>query len=81
MNDVETTTTGTKTLQTGVYLIDAACPRCGAIEEILMSLRAVVTIPEGDLGKLAVKLKAKPRDHDCRQARMIVNAETGEVMD
>lgn len=80
MTELETTTAGTKTLQTGVYLIEAACPRCGAIEEVLVSIRAVVTIPEADLGKLAVRLKGKARDHDCRQVRMVVNADTGEVL-
>lgn len=74
------TTTGTKTLQTGVYIIEAACPRCGAIEEILVGIRAVVTIPENDLGKLAVRMKGKARDHDCRQSRLVVNVETGEVL-
>lgn len=77
---VAETTTGTKTLETGVYIVEAACPRCGAIEEILVSIRAVVTIPEADLGKLAVRLKGKPRDHDCRQARLVVDSSTGEVL-
>lgn len=76
------TTTGTKTLQTGVYIVEAHCPRCGAIEEILVAIRSVVTIPELDLGKLAVRLKSKARDHDCRQSRLVaVDAATGEILD
>lgn len=69
-----------KTLQTGVYLVETSCPRCGAIEEILVSLRAVLTTPEEDTGSLRVRLKGKARDHDCKQARMVVSAETGEVL-
>lgn len=73
---------GPATLKTGVYYVDAPCPRCGAIEEILISIRSVVTIPETDTGKLAVKLRGKPRDHDCRQNRLtqLVDAETGEIL-
>lgn len=81
MNTEIQSANGPKTLQTGVYTVDAACPRCGAIEEILCSIRSVVTIPETDLGKLAIKLKAKPRDHDCRQTRMVVDSSTGEVLE
>ena len=72
---------GPKTLGTGVYVIEAACPRCGAIEEILVSIRAVLTTPEDDSGSLRVRLKGKARDHDCNQARlMAVDAATGEVL-
>lgn len=70
----------TKTIPTGVYLIEAACPRCGAIEEILVAIRSVLTTPEDDTGSLRVRLKGKARDHDCKQARLVVNAETGEVL-
>ena len=63
-----------------VYLIEAACPRCGAIEEILVGLRAVLTTPEDDMGSLRIRLKGKPRDHDCKQDRITVDAATGEVL-
>lgn len=70
----------TKTIETGVYLVEARCPRCGAIEEILCAIRSVLTTPEDDSGSLRLKLKHKARDHDCRQARMVVDKTTGEVL-
>lgn len=70
-----------KTLETGVYLVEATCPRCGAIEEILVSLRSVLTTPEDDTGSLRVRLKGKARDHDCKQTRLLdVDRTTGEVL-
>lgn len=65
-----TTAAGPKTLPTGVYLVEAACPRCGAIEEILVAIRSVLTTPEDDTGSLRVRLRGKARDHDCRQLRL-----------
>lgn len=62
----------TKTLSTGVYLVEAPCPRCGVIEEILVSLRSVLTQPEDDTGSIRVRLRGKARDHDCKQARLTV---------
>ena len=56
-----------KTLATGTYLVEAPCPRCGVIEEILVSLRSVLTQPEDDTGSIRVRLKGKARDHDCKQ--------------
>lgn len=61
---------GPKRLSTGVYLVDAPCPRCGVIEEILIALRSVLTQPEDDTGSLRVKVRGKARDHDCKQARL-----------
>lgn len=64
--------TDPKTLSTGVYLVEAPCPRCGVIEEILIALRSVLTQPEDDTGSIRVRIKGKARDHDCKQARMTV---------
>jgi hypothetical protein len=61
-----------KGLQTGTYLVDAPCPRCGVIEEILVSLQSVLTQPEGDVGSIKVRIRGKARDHDCKQARLTV---------
>lgn len=58
------------TLSTGVYLVEAPCPRCGVIEEILVALRSVLTQPEDDTGSIRVKIKGKARDHDCKQQRL-----------
>lgn len=69
-----------QSIQTGTYVVEAHCPRCGAIEEILCSIRSVLTTPEDDSGSLKVQLKGKARDHDCRQSRMVVDATTGEIM-
>lgn len=63
-----------KTLSTGVYLVEAPCPRCGVIEEILVSLRSVLTQPEDDTGSIRVRCRGKARDHDCKQARLMVVA-------
>lgn len=62
----------TETLSTGVYLVEAPCPRCGVIEEILVSLRSVLTQPEDDAGSIRVRLRGKARDHDCKQGRLTV---------
>lgn len=67
-------TTQTETLQPGVYLVDAACPRCGVIEEVLVRLGVVLTTPDDDLGSLRVRIKGKAREHDCRQQRLTVAA-------
>lgn len=61
-----------QTIPTGVYLVEAPCPRCGVIEEILVSLRSVLTQPEDDTGSIRVKLRGKARDHDCKQARFSI---------
>lgn len=65
-----TTTSDPTRLATGVYIVDAPCPRCGVIEEILVALRSVLTTPEDDIGSIRVKLKGKARDHDCHQQRI-----------
>lgn len=75
------TTTDTKTIPTGVYLVEARCPRCGAIEEILVGISSVLTTPEHDTASLRVRLKGKARDHDCKQTRLLdVDRVTGEVL-
>lgn len=72
-------------LQTGVYMVDARCPRCGAIEEIAVRLQTVLTMPEQDIGSLKVRLRMKARDHDCKQSRIAmteqgrVDVSTGEI--
>lgn len=63
--------TDPKTLSTGNYLVEAPCPRCGVLEEILVRLSSVLTTPEDDTGSLRVKIKGKPRDHDCKQGRLV----------
>lgn len=72
-----------KNIPTGTYIVEARCPRCNAIEEILVSIRSVLTTPEDDAGSLRVRLRGKARDHDCRQARLttIVDATTGEILE
>lgn len=60
----------TDTLQTGNYVVDAPCPRCGVVEEILVRISSVLTTPQDDAGSLRVKVKGKARDHDCQQRRL-----------
>lgn len=64
----------TDTLSTGTYYVDAPCPRCGAIEAILVQISSVLTTPETEGGTLRVKIKGKPREHDCQQGRITVDA-------
>lgn len=59
----------TDTIDTGTYYVNAPCPRCGVIEEILVAVRSKLTIPQDEIGKLGVAVKGKARDHDCKQAR------------
>lgn len=61
---------GPQVLQPAVYLIDAACPRCGVIEEILVRIGVVLTTPDDSVGSLRVKVKGKAREHDCQQGRL-----------
>lgn len=62
----------TESLDTGTYYVNAPCPRCGVIEEILVAIRSKLTIPQDEIGKLGVALKGKARDHDCKQARLTI---------
>jgi hypothetical protein len=61
-------------IDTGVYFVNTPCPRCGVIEEIVVALKSSLTTPQDEIGRLSVKLKSKPRDHDCKQARITVLA-------
>lgn len=71
-----------KNIETGTYIVEAHCPRCNAIEEILVGISSVLTTPEHETGSLRVKLKGKARDHDCKQARItVVDSTTGELLD
>jgi hypothetical protein len=66
---------GPKTLPTGNYVVEAPCPRCGVIEEILVGIRSVLTTPEDDIGSLRVKIKGRARERDCRQQRLTEGSE------
>jgi hypothetical protein len=68
-----------ETIPTGTYIVEAHCPRCNAIEEVLVSIRSVLTTPEDDPATLRVRLKCKARDHDCNQSRLVINTATGEL--
>lgn len=72
MSATASTTTNPQTIPTGVYLVEAPCPRCGVVEEILVALRSVLTMPEDDAGTIRVRVKGKARDHDCKQNRLAV---------
>lgn len=74
------TTTGTPNLDPGVYLVNAACPRCGVIEEVLVRIGVVLTTPDDDLGSLRVRVKGKAREHDCRQQRLTALLPAPEVL-
>lgn len=72
-----------KHLNTGPYYVDAECPRCGAIETVLVAIKSVLTATQGDLSSLRVKLYGKAREHACAEAVRVlrVDATTGEVTD
>lgn len=72
-----TVANGPKSLDTGVYTINLPCPRCGVIEEVLVSIKSQLTTPQDEIGKLAAKLKGRPVDHDCQQQRIPLEREQG----
>lgn len=50
----------------GVHRVVAACPRCGVIELIFVSVGTVLSTPSDDNPpSLRVKTKAKAVEHDC----------------
>lgn len=61
-------------IQPGVYLVDAPCPLCGVVDEILAKIGVTLTTSTDDIGSLKVRIKAKPREHDCQQQRITVTA-------
>lgn len=61
---------GSEKLLTGTYLVDAPCPKCGVIEEVLVSIESVLTLPQNSSGSLRVRLQGKALDHDCAQLRL-----------
>jgi hypothetical protein len=67
---------GPESIDTGVYMVNAPCPRCGVVEEILVAIRSVLTTPEDGPGSLRVKIKGKARDHDCPQLRLTDGGES-----
>lgn len=68
---IATDADGTKVIDPGVYVVNAACPQCGSVEEIAVRIGVVVSIPDDDTGKMRVRSRGKARDHDCRQRRLV----------
>lgn len=68
------TLTGEKrrTLDTGVYQVDAPCPICGSLEVILVRISTLVQVPQDDVAKIRVKLHSRPLEHLCRQTKIEV---------
>lgn len=60
----------TQSIPTGVYAIEAPCPRCGQIELVLAGISSTLTTPQDGIPSLRVKLKGKAVDHDCQQTRI-----------
>jgi hypothetical protein len=56
----------TPRIGTGFVWVDAPCPECGALVEILAAVRSVLTVPQDDAATIRLRLKAKAVDHDCR---------------
>lgn len=56
----------TPRIGTGYVTVDAPCPECGALVEILATIRSVLTVPQDDAGSIRLRLKAKAVDHECR---------------
>jgi hypothetical protein len=55
----------TQRIGTGYVWIDAPCPECGALVEVLAIIRSVLTVPQDDAGTVRVRLKSKAVDHQC----------------
>lgn len=66
----------TKTIPTGTYLVEAPCPNCGVIEEVLVGLRSVLTTPQDDQASIKVSCKGKARDHNCGQTLIRIGEES-----
>lgn len=56
----------TPRIPTGYVWIDAPCPECGALVEVLAVIRSVLTVPQDEAGTIRVRLKANAVDHECR---------------
>ena len=56
---------------TGYVWVDAPCPECGALVELLAVVRSVLTVPQDDPGTIRLRLKSKPVDHACRSGAQL----------
>jgi hypothetical protein len=61
----------TSTIDTGTYFVNAPCPECGSIVEILANIASVLTVPQDDTPQLKVRLKAQAIAHNCRSGRQV----------
>lgn len=68
------------TIPTATYWVEAACPRCGAIEVVAVHLHALLTIPDDDAPSIRVRSKSKPVDHSCGQSSIAVSAFTDQEL-
>lgn len=57
-------------IETGLYWVDAACPKCGVVSEVAVTIRAVVTFPEDERATLGLKCKSSKIDHSCGQTSL-----------
>lgn len=67
----------TPRIGTGFVWIDAPCPDCGALVEVLALVTSVLTVPQHDAATVRVRLKAKPVDHECRAPEQLSILRTG----
>lgn len=64
----------TPPLMIGTHIVDVPCPRCGALESILVRLSGVLTEGTDDEAKLRLRAKSQARDHMCGSRRMFDGA-------
>lgn len=57
------------TIGTGYVRVDAPCPECGSIAEVVARIGTTLTTPDDDVPTLRLRLKAKAVPHECRAGR------------
>jgi hypothetical protein len=53
-----------------VYAIDVACPRCGALVDMVVAIGAVLTIPDDDMPTIKLRCKSLKVGHACGQGSL-----------
>jgi hypothetical protein len=66
-----------RTIATGTYVVEAPCPECGQLVEVLVRLSSVLTIAQDDAPSLRVKCKGEAVGHYCGRGLQLTLAEDG----
>jgi hypothetical protein len=61
-------------LQIGTHAVDVPCPRCGALETILVRFSGVLTQGADEETTLKLRARSKAADHMCGSRRLMDGA-------